>query len=102
MVCRSSPVSPYASVQPPFAQDPESPVIVYNLQGICVGKFRTRAEAIQTLQQAVTNNPNATTNPTLTNNPGLSINPGITITPGIYIINRKKIFISPLSPPSSY
>lgn len=96
------PVSPYASVQPPFAQDPESPVIVYNLQGICVGKFRTRAEAIQTLQQAVTNNPNATTNPTLTNNPGLSINPGITITPGIYIINRKKIFISPLSPPSSY
>ena len=57
------PVSPYASVQMPMEDQTGTSVMVYNLQGIFLGKFKNETEAISNLRQ------------------------------GIYIINHKKVII---------
>mgnify|MGYP002909133897 FL=1 len=57
------PVSPYASVHMSVNDKPDAPVMVYNLQGIFIGKFKNEAEAVASLKK------------------------------GIYIINQRKIRI---------
>ena len=57
------PVSPYASAQLPMDDEIDAPVIVYNLQGIVIGKFNNETEAISSLKK------------------------------GIYVINHRKIII---------
>lgn len=55
------PVSAHASLQTPSEIKGQSPLMVYNLQGICIGKYKNEIEAISNLDK------------------------------GIYIINRRKI-----------
>lgn len=55
------PVSAHASMQTPSEIKDQSPLMVYNLQGICIGKYKDEIEAISNLDK------------------------------GIYIINRRKI-----------
>lgn len=57
------PVSPYASVHMSVNDNPDAPVMVYNFQGIFIGKFKNAAEAVSSLKK------------------------------GIYIINQRKIRI---------
>lgn len=57
------PVSPYASVHMSVNDNPDAPVMVYNFQGIFLGKFKNEAEAVSSLKK------------------------------GIYIINQRKIRI---------
>ena len=47
------PVSPLTSVQNPPTGKPDAPVLVFNLQGICVGKYNNRAEAISNLKKGI-------------------------------------------------
>ena len=57
------PASPYASIDVLTEEPTDKTAIVYNLQGICIGKYKTKAEAIRNLGK------------------------------GIYIINHQKIVI---------
>lgn len=47
------PVSSYTSLQLPSQDNCRTSVTVYNLQGICVGQFRSEAEAISNLQKGI-------------------------------------------------
>ncbi len=60
---RHLPVSKFASLQIPVEGNPEVPVMVYNLQGILIGKYKIETEAVSNLDK------------------------------GIYIINRRKVKI---------
>lgn len=60
---RHLPVSKFASLQIPVEGNPEVPVMVYNLQGILIGKYKSETEAVSNLDK------------------------------GIYIINRRKVKI---------
>lgn len=60
---RHLPVSKCASLQIPTEVNPEVPIMVYNLQGILIGKYKSETEAVSNL------------------------------TKGIYIINRRKVKI---------
>jgi len=60
---RHLPVSKFASLQIPTEVNPEIPVMVYNLQGILIGKYKSKTEAVSNL------------------------------TNGFYIINRRKVKI---------
>ena len=57
------PVSAFSSLQIPSEINPEAPSMVYNLQGICIGKYKNEVEAVSNLKK------------------------------GIYIMNRRKIKI---------
>ena len=57
------PVSQYAALQMPVEDNPDTPVMVYNFQGVFIGKFKNETEVISSLKR------------------------------GIYIINQRKIKI---------
>ena len=60
---RHLPESKFASLQIPTEVSPEVPVVVYNLQGILIGKYKSETDAVSNLSN------------------------------GIYIINRRKVKI---------
>lgn len=47
------PVSQHASVHKTVNDNPDAPVMVYNLQGIFTGKFKNEAEAISSLKKGI-------------------------------------------------
>lgn len=47
------PVSQHASVHKTVNDNPNAPVMVYNLQGIFIGKFKNEAEAISSLKKGI-------------------------------------------------
>lgn len=47
------PVSVFASVQVPSEVNPNMPIIIYNLQGICVGSYINESDAISTLKKGI-------------------------------------------------
>lgn len=47
------PVSQHASVHKTVNDNPDAPVMVYNLQGIFIGKFKNEAEAVSSLKKGI-------------------------------------------------